>query len=163
MATTSLTAALGARALHTRWLVRAPIQLYRAGLGFLFGSRMLMLQHIGRKSGETRYVVLEVVDRPAPGEYVIVSGFGTRAQWYRNIRTNPQVRISTGTTRNRPGIATPMTGEESATALAHYVRDHPAAWKKLRATIEHATGKPVDTLPMVRLRMAAAPGDGRIG
>ncbi|MFI6043620.1 nitroreductase family deazaflavin-dependent oxidoreductase [Nocardia sp. NPDC051321] len=156
MAAISFTAKLGARALRTRWLVRAPIWLYRAGLGFLFGSRMMLLRHIGRKSGEARYVVLEVVDRPAPGEYVIVSGFGTRAQWYRNIQANPDVRISTGTTRNRPALAIAMTRDESADALAHYMRNHPTAWEKLRASIEYATGKPVDALPMVRLRVRAS-------
>ncbi|WP_245717121.1 hypothetical protein [Nocardia mikamii] len=30
---------------------------------------------------------------------------------------------------------------------------HPKAWQNLRAVIEHATGAPVDTLPMVRLRL----------
>lgn len=159
MAATSLTAALGARALRTRWLVRAPIHLYRTGLGFLFGSRMLMLRHTGRKSGETRYVVLEVVDRPAPGEYVIVSGFGAQAQWYRNIQANPHVRVSTGITRNRPALAIPMTPEESTDALTHYIHHHPTAWKKLRASIEHATGKAVATLPMVRLTKLPARAD----
>jgi hypothetical protein len=37
----------GARLLRSRWLMRAPIWLYRARLGFLFRSRMLMLEHIG--------------------------------------------------------------------------------------------------------------------
>lgn len=144
---------LGARALQTRWFVRAPIWIYRAGLGFLFGSRLLMLQHIGRCSGARRFVVLEVVDRPAENEYVVVSGFGAKAQWYRNIRANAAVRISTGTTRMAPAIATPMSDQDAATALAHYVRDHPKAWDTLRATIEQATGTPVQNLPMVRLRI----------
>ncbi len=143
----------GARALQTRWLVRAPIRLYRAGLGFLFGHRLLMLQHTGRTSGTPRFVVLEVVDHPAPGEYVIVSGFGTTAQWYRNIRADPRVRLWIGTQRAIPATATPMTDTESADALEHYIHHHPTAWDKLRATIEHATGKPVDALPMVRLRV----------
>ncbi|WP_280391316.1 nitroreductase family deazaflavin-dependent oxidoreductase [Nocardia brasiliensis] len=159
MTATSLTAKIGARALRTRWLVRAPIWFYRVGLGCVFGSRMLMLRHIGRKIGTARYVVLEVVNRPAPGEYIIVSGFGARAQWYRNVRANPHVRVFTGTTRNKPALAVPMTQDESATALAHYIHDHPAAWEKLRASIEHATGKPVETLPMVRVRVPATTGD----
>ena len=46
--------------LRTRWLVRMPVWLYRARLGFLFGNRLLMVEHIGRKSGRRRYVVLEV-------------------------------------------------------------------------------------------------------
>lgn len=57
--------------LRVRWLVRAPIGLYRAHLGFLFGSRLLMLEHTGRKSGTRRYVVLEVVGHPRPGTYVV--------------------------------------------------------------------------------------------
>ncbi|MFI1920226.1 nitroreductase family deazaflavin-dependent oxidoreductase [Nocardia sp. NPDC020380] len=144
-------AKFGARALRTRWVVRAPIGLYRAGLGFLFGSRLLMLQHTGRRTGARRYVVLEVVDHPAPAEYIVVSGFGSAAQWYRNITANPRVRISVGTRRNVPATATPMTNEESGLALDRYIEHHPRAWDKLRGTIEAATGTPVSTLPMVRL------------
>lgn len=149
----SATSNIGARALQTRWLVRAPIWIYRAGLGFLFGSRMLMLQHIGRRSGARRFVVLEVVDRPAENEYIVVSGFGAKAQWYRNIRANASVQVSIGTKRMAPATATPMSDQDAATALEHYVRDHPKAWDTLRATIEQATGTPVHNLPMVRLRI----------
>src|SRR5215469_7567003 len=77
----------------TRWLVRAPIRLYRARLGFVLGSRFLMLEHVGRSSGLRRYVVLEIIGRPSPGTFVVASGFGTRAQWFRNVRANPAVRI----------------------------------------------------------------------
>ncbi|WP_227998973.1 nitroreductase family deazaflavin-dependent oxidoreductase [Nocardia australiensis] len=152
MTNTNLATRIGARALQTRWLVRTPIWIYRAGLGFLFGSRLLMLEHTGRHSGAQRFVVLEVVDKPQPDEYVIVSGFGTTAQWYRNIQANPQVRISTGFTRATTATATPMTDDESTTALAHYIQHHPKAWNKLRTTIEQATSRPVDTLPMVKIR-----------
>ncbi|MFD7842136.1 nitroreductase family deazaflavin-dependent oxidoreductase [Nocardia sp. NPDC059764] len=153
MATPNLASKVGARALRTRWVVRAPIALYRAGLGFVFGTRLLMLEHTGRRSGQRRYVVLEVVDRPAPDQYIVVSGFGTKAQWYRNISAHPEVRISVGTRRGVSAIATPMTTTESALALDRYIQRHPAAWAKLRETIEAATGEPVDTLPMVLLRV----------
>ncbi|MGH3626024.1 MAG: hypothetical protein ACRDRL_01055, partial [Sciscionella sp.] len=64
-------AAVGAGMLRVRWFVRAPIWLYRARLGFLFGTRLLMLEHIGRTTGERRYVVLEVVARPTPDSYIV--------------------------------------------------------------------------------------------
>ncbi|WP_253900550.1 nitroreductase family deazaflavin-dependent oxidoreductase, partial [Mycobacterium asiaticum] len=79
--------------LRSRKLVRAPIWIYRARAGALFGSRMLMLEHIGRTSGMPRYVVLEVVDHPRPDTYVVPSGFGRKAQWFRNIEANPRVRV----------------------------------------------------------------------
>lgn len=145
---------LAARALRTRWFVRAPIGLYRAGLGFAFGSRLLMLEHTGRSTGARRFVVLEVVDQPAPGEYVVVSGFGTRAQWYRNIMSNPRVRVSIGLRRSVPATATAMTSAESAAALTRYAEHHPKAWERLRGTIEQAVGHRIDTLPMVCLRIS---------
>ncbi|WP_040816344.1 nitroreductase family deazaflavin-dependent oxidoreductase [Nocardia concava] len=151
MATPSLASRVGARALRTRWVVRAPITLYRCGFGFLFGTRLLMLEHTGRRSGQRRYVVLEVVDHPAPDQYIVVSGFGTQAQWYRNVTATPLVRISVGIRRAVPAIATPMTEAESALVLDRYIDHHPKAWVKLRGTIEAATGRPVDLLPMVRL------------
>ncbi|MBO0880210.1 MAG: nitroreductase family deazaflavin-dependent oxidoreductase [Mycobacterium sp.] len=145
------------KALRTRWFVRAPIGLYRVGLGFVFGSRMLPLQHTGRVSGRPRYVVLEVVEHPAADEYVVVSGFGVKAQWYRNIHADPRVRVSCGTRRNVPATATPLSSAESAAALRCYAAAHPTAWDKLRTTIERAVGQPVDTLPMVRLNLTHSP------
>jgi deazaflavin-dependent oxidoreductase (nitroreductase family) len=146
-------AALGGRALTTRWLVRAPILLYRAGLGFVFGSRLLMLEHTGRASGARRYVVLEVVERPGRDEYIIVSGFGPRAQWYRNILAAPAVRVSCGFRRRVAAEATPLSDDSSAAVLRRYAEAHPRAWANLRAGIEAAVGHPVQGLPMVSLRV----------
>jgi deazaflavin-dependent oxidoreductase (nitroreductase family) len=149
---TNILARVGGRALQTRWFVRAPINVYRAGLGFLFGHRLLMLEHVGRCSGARRYVVLEVVDRPTPDEYVIVSGFGGGAQWFRNIQANSSVRVWCGLRRALIATATPMTEAESAASLDRYIENHPGAWKNLRAMIEQATDASVDIMPMVRIR-----------
>lgn len=155
MTPTDSAAALGARALRTRAVVRAPIGLYRAGLGFLFGTRMLMIEHVGRRSGARRYAVLEVIDHPGPDEYVIVSGFGVKSQWYRNIQAQPRIRLWTALRRAVPATATPMTEQDAAAALDRYIQRHPRAWKNLRATIERATGAPVAALPMVRVHTTA--------
>ncbi|MGX5696340.1 nitroreductase family deazaflavin-dependent oxidoreductase [Agromyces soli] len=146
---------LGARILRTRWLVRAPIPLYRAGLGRLFGRRVLMLEHIGRKSGLPRYVCLEVVDRPAPDRLLIVSGFGTRSDWYRNLKSHPKCFVSWGRIRCAPAVARFLTEDESRAALERYATRYPASWRALRTTIEKAVGTPVDTLPMVELTLAS--------
>jgi deazaflavin-dependent oxidoreductase (nitroreductase family) len=148
-----LIARIADRFFQTRWLVRMPIGLYRAGFGFLFGQRLLMLEHTGRKSGARRRVVVEVLGRPAPGEYVIISGFAGKAQWYRNITANPRVRVSTGFRRNMAALAEPMPQAESAAVLRNFIEDHPAEWKKMQGIFEHACGRPVDTMPMVRLRV----------
>lgn len=140
-----------ARVLRTRRLVRAPIWLYRRGLGGLMGSRILMLEHVGRISGEQRFVCLEVVERPNPDTFVVVSGFGERAQWYRNVIANPQCWVTSGWGSRLPALATAMNAAESADALTRYQAAHPRAWENLRGAIEEATGSPVTSLPMVRL------------
>lgn len=150
--TSGATRAIASRAaalLRVRWFVRAPIWLYRARLGFLFGSRLLMLEHIGRTSGERRYVVLEVIARSAPGSYTVASGFGARAQWFRNVRANPQVRLYLGSRRPAPGIARALTVEQSASDLTAYANAHPRAWRTLKPVSETTLGEQKATLPLV--------------
>ncbi len=149
-----LTDVIGARALRNRRLVRAPIWLFRHGLGWLLGTRILMLEHVGRTSGLPRYVCLEVVERPSPTTIVIVSGFGTSAQWYRNLRAHPGCRVSVGRRRDVPARGRLLPDAEAAAALDRYREAHPRAWRQLRGAIEAAVGHPVQGLPMVELTLA---------
>lgn len=149
----------GAGLLRVRWLVRAPIWIYRARLGAIFGGRLLMLEHRGRRSGARRYVVLEVVDHPDPGTYVVVSGFGKRAQWYRNVEADPRVRVYL---RSRPPVAAearPLGPAEAASALRRYAAAHPRAWSSLRPVLEETLGARIEAsgteLPVVALRRRA--------
>ncbi|KQY10278.1 nitroreductase [Mycobacterium sp. Root135] len=139
---------LAGRMLRTRWLVRAPVSLYRFGFGCLFGQRMLLLQHRGRRSGIARYVVLEVVEHPRPDRYLIVSGFGEAAQWYRNLLAEPRVRVSVGRRRDVPAVARLLSTEESQAALSRYAEHHPAAWRRLQGALQSATGTDEPQLPM---------------
>jgi deazaflavin-dependent oxidoreductase (nitroreductase family) len=141
------------RLLKNRRLVRAPIWLYRLHLGFLFGHRMLLLEHIGRNSGARRYAVLEVVDRPAADRYVIVSGFGEQAQWYRNVIANPRVRVSVGWRRNVPALATPMPEAEVERTVERYAERHPRTWRTLNEAMAAALETSDLHLPMVTLRL----------
>lgn len=106
--------ALAHKFLTTLSLARAPIALYRRGLGLLFGQRLLMLEHVGRTSGETRYVVLETVGRPSANVIVVASGFGPSAQWYRNLRAQPKCRVSIGRQQHCPALARLMDEAESS-------------------------------------------------
>ena len=150
---TSLTDTVVSRLLRTRAVVRAPIWLYRHRAGWLFGSRMLMLEHVGRTSGLPRYVCLEVVERPSEDEVVVVSGFGVGAHWYRNLVAEPACRVSIGARTDVAARARFLTEEESAAALRRYQVAHPQAWRRLRGAIEAAVGHEVEGLPMVSLEL----------
>lgn len=120
---------------------------------------MLMLEHVGRSSGLRRYVVLEVVDHPAPGRYVVVSGFGDRAQWFRNVAAHPQVRVYLGSDAPAPAMANRLDGGAAAAALGRYAAAHPRAWAKLRPVLEETLGVRIAEhgadLPMVSIDLVA--------
>ena len=127
---------LVATLLRNRWLVRAPISLYRMRVGFLLGSRLMMLEHRGRRSGQRRYVVLEVIDRPDTDTYVIASGFATASQWYLNLLADPRVRISVGLRHNVAAVARLLSPDEAEDTLDRYAERHPQAWARLRPVLE---------------------------
>lgn len=111
----------------SRVLFRAPIHLYRLGLGWLFGKRVLLLNHIGRVTGKQRQVVLEVVEHdPTDGSFVVASGWGPTAAWYRNILDTPEVSIQVGR-HTIPVTALPLTAEEGADIFTRYAAQHRAA------------------------------------
>lgn len=139
--------------LQSRTFVRAPIPLFRAGLGFLLTRRLLMLEHVGRTSGQARYVVLEVVREESPDAFVVASGFGRTAQWFRNLVAEPRCHVSIGFTRRRPALAAVLGAAESEAALAHYRQAHPGSWEKLSAIVVEATGESVPDVPLVRLEL----------
>jgi deazaflavin-dependent oxidoreductase (nitroreductase family) len=115
----------------SRLLFRMPIHLYRLGLGWLFGRRLLLLNHIGRVSGKSRQVVLEVVAHDgADGSYVVASGWGPTAAWYRNILHTPTVAIQVGN-RTMRVKAVPLSRDEGAGIFADYASRHRMAAKYL--------------------------------
>ena len=110
---------------------RAPLFLYRIGLGGLLGHRFLLLNHIGRKSGKPRQSVLEVVNHDKTTDtYYIASGFGKKSDWYLNILAHPQVDIQVGW-RKMVVTAVPLTPEQSGQAMVDYARRYPTAAKNL--------------------------------
>ena len=115
------------------------------------GGRVLMLEHVGRTSGRRRYVCLEVVERPEPTRIIVVSGFGDRAQWYRNLLAEPRCRVSVGRWTSVAAVARMLGCQDSRAALLRYQAAHPAAWKRLKGVLEQAVGGPVEAFPMVEL------------
>jgi len=138
-------------------LLRAPIPLFRARLGFLFGHRFVMLCHTGRRSGETRRTILEVVVNDPEAVYV-AAGWGAEAQWLKNVRADPDVVFYLGSKRFRT-MAVVVDVAEASRVMDRYARAHP---KTLASLARFMLDDPGDTpsqnagliavsVPMVRL------------
>ncbi|GAA1104032.1 nitroreductase family deazaflavin-dependent oxidoreductase [Nocardiopsis composta] len=106
---------------------RLPVHLYRWRLGWLLGGRFLLLAHVARRSGRVLRTVVEVVEHdPASGAYVVCSGFGERADWYRNLRVRPRASVLVGLRRFQAEACFPDP-DEGAALMARYAERHPRA------------------------------------
>lgn len=113
------------RLLH--WFFRLPIGIYRARLGWLFGHRLLMLTHVGRKSGLVRRTVLEVVGRDrSADEFFVVAGYGPTSDWYRNALANPPLAVDVAARRFVPRVRE-LTEPQRRELLENYLAVHPRA------------------------------------
>lgn len=92
----------------------------------------------------------------------MVSGFGERAQWLRNVSANPHVHVYLAGHKPMPATAQRLDGESARRSLARYAAAHPRAWSKLRAVLEQTLGARIDEtateLPMVCFQ-ASNPAD----
>ena len=134
----------------TRWLrsrpnrvlgfvLRLPSYLYRLRLGGLLGHRFLLLTHRGRKSGLTRRTPLEVLHYdPHSRESVVLSAWGKKADWYRNIESSPPLEVETGGERYPP-VPRFLTTEDAYVVITEYAIRHPLA----AMVLERAFGYPV--------------------
>lgn len=115
----------------SRLLFRLPLWLYRARLGALLGRRFVLINHIGRVSGRSRQVVVEVVEHhAATRDVVVASGFGPKADWYRNLLAHPEVSITVGG-HAYDVRAVPLDDAEAGEAMVGYARRHRVAARGL--------------------------------
>jgi deazaflavin-dependent oxidoreductase (nitroreductase family) len=106
-----------------RWFYRAPVALYRVGLGRLMPMQV-MLTTVGRKSGKPRRAVVDVLRHDAESDaYYVVSAYGGRSDWYRNLAANPAVEVQARGRRFSARAAT-LPPDEAEEMLLDFWRRH---------------------------------------
>jgi deazaflavin-dependent oxidoreductase (nitroreductase family) len=138
---------------------RLPLLLYRQGWGRLLGDTFLLLVHEGRKSGK-RYSTVAMVLRyePHTQEAVICSAWGQDADWIRNIRARPALRVQIGLVSFTPQQRF-LTQDDSLAVLAGFRHRHPHRSRLLASVLgwgdlgsDAAARDFVSTRPFVSLR-----------
>ncbi|MBN6038532.1 nitroreductase family deazaflavin-dependent oxidoreductase [Amycolatopsis sp. 195334CR] len=109
---------------------RGPVWLYRMRLGSLLGRRFVYVAHRGRSSGLRRETVVEVVGLDDT-EVFVVSGYGERADWYRNLQAAPALEIRLAGHRYQRPAQRFLTREQTVELLSSYRRRHPRTWRRL--------------------------------
>ena len=140
-----------------KWMfrVRFPSRLYDWHLGWLLGSRICRLTHVGRKSGKRHHTVLEVVNADtATGEVMVISGTGPKAQWYLNLRANGDAEIETGRRRFAARYRE-LPIEEAAQVLAGYERRNRIIAPIVRHLLSKLVGWRFDSSDAARRRLVS--------
>ncbi len=76
---------------------RFMLLMWRLGLGRWIniwpevGGRIMVVQHMGRKTGKVRRTPLNYAE--VDGRLYCVAGFGSVSHWYRNLLANPEVVV----------------------------------------------------------------------
>ena len=114
-----------------RHVLRIPTHLYHWHLGFLMGGRFILIDNTGRISGRAYQTPVEVVlhdtDR---GEYIVCSGTGPEADWYRNLAANPASDVQVKNERWQPAQRM-LTQREASDCFMGYEDAHPKAARRL--------------------------------
>ncbi|WP_163542252.1 nitroreductase family deazaflavin-dependent oxidoreductase [Occultella kanbiaonis] len=142
-----------------RVIARAPIPMFRLGLGGLLSKRFVMLEHRGRRSGLIREVVLETIKIDGDDVYVI-SGYGWASQWLRNVKADPRVRMWSGWGTGVSAIARILDPVEGRIVLDDYRRRHPGTVRTLAKglgiegfTVDGPLPEDIaERMPLVRIR-----------
>ena len=140
-----------------RLFYRAPVHLYRWHLGSLLGRRFVLIEHIGRRSGQQRSTVLEVVMAEGSTVYV-AAAWGNASDWLLNVTANPSITYQLGRDRFA-GTAEILERDEAHSALREYARQHPVVFASLArfmvedpgSTPEEMVENVVAVVPLVRL------------
>jgi deazaflavin-dependent oxidoreductase (nitroreductase family) len=118
----------------TRRLLRAPIYLYRMGLGALLDVfHIMILTTRGRKSGQARFTPVEY--RRHGTKYYAISAWGQEPDWFKNLEADPCITLRHGPriTSARAHVITDSA--EALLALHLFRRPNPFVYDYILARL----------------------------
>lgn len=131
-------------------LNKFPLGLYKVGLGALVVGPFLRITTIGRISGLPRHTMLEYIPDPASKDPIIMSGWGDKSDWVKNILKNPTVTVCMRS-KSFNTIAERLSDEEVANRLEDFFKNMP----RMRHVLETRVGFKLDGTRETLLKMAS--------
>lgn len=96
----------------------------------LLDDKLILLNHIGRKTGATHQAAVRVVSHDVDSDtYYIASAWGFKSHWSRNLIAHPAIVVQVGK-RKLTVEARILTPEQGAQVLLDYRRRYPKAAKQ---------------------------------
>ncbi len=115
--------------LVARIIFRMPLPMYEHGLGWIFRHAFLLLDHRGRRSGHVYHTALKVLTyEPMTREAIVLSAWGGKTDWIRNITAAPALKVTIGRESYVP-IQRFLSEEEAVAIVTSYRRRHPGKYR----------------------------------
>jgi deazaflavin-dependent oxidoreductase (nitroreductase family) len=110
-----------------KWMFKAPLNLWRLGLGPVLGQYLLVLTHKGRKSGRIYHTMVEYHELNE-NIYIPVA-FGPQTDWYQNISAHPQVTVQTANGSESRTAVRVTDDQEILDVFAYFLKRDPPLTK----------------------------------
>lgn len=119
-----------------KFFFKVPVWLHKMGFGGwerLVGAQWMLITTIGRKTGKPREVMVDVMDYDkATDTYYIEAAYGARADWYKNMQSNPIFEAQVGR-RKFKARAGALSTEGAGDMLVQFYRHKPAYTRSVMA------------------------------
>jgi deazaflavin-dependent oxidoreductase (nitroreductase family) len=119
-----------------KFFFKVPVWVHKMGFGGwerLIGAQWMLITTKGRKTGKPHDTMVDVMDYDkATDTYYIEAAYGARADWYKNIQSNPVFEAQVGR-RKFKAQAGALTTEGAAEMLVQFYRSKPAYTRSVMA------------------------------
>jgi deazaflavin-dependent oxidoreductase (nitroreductase family) len=106
----------------------------------VLGHRFLLLVHVGRHTGLRQETVLEVMEYRTEGpEVVVMSAFGPKADWLRNIQATPGAEVVIGS-QHFTAAHRVLGADEAVRVIAGYEQRNRLVAPIIRAVLSRLLG-----------------------
>ena len=119
-----------------KFFFKVPVWLHKIGFGGwerLIGAQWMLITTKGRKSGQPRETMVDVMDYDKTADtYYIEAAYGARADWYKNMQSNPIFEAQVGR-RKFKARAGALSTEGAGEMLVQFYRHKPAYTRSVMA------------------------------
>ena len=121
-----------------KFFFKMPLFMHKIGLGGwerLIGAQWMFITTIGRKTGKRREAMVDVMDYDKVNDtYYIEAAYGSRADWYKNIKSNPVFEAQVGR-RKFKARAEELAEKDTGEMLVQFFRRKPAYTRSVMAMV----------------------------
>ena len=119
-----------------KFFFKVPLLMHKIGFGGwerLIGAQWMLITTIGRKTGKRRETMVDLMDYDKANDtYYIEAAYGARADWYKNIQSNPIFEAQVGR-RKFKARAGALSTEGASEMLVQFYRQKPTCTRSVMA------------------------------